>query len=151
MKYVVRHKYYVFMECCKLGIPLTGAFHDIHKFTPGEMLGFEVYDDDLSILEDGIFRPAALATKRADRAWFIHKRLSKHHWQYWVMPDEDIPGRLVISEMPMRYRKEMLADWRGAASAMGNDVNKWYKKFRSNLIMGPKTRAWIDERMNYVE
>ena len=150
LKYVVKHKYYVFIECCKLGIPVLGALHDLHKFTYSEIKGFENYDEDLFILDAaGIFHLAKFATKRADRAWAIHKRVSKHHWQYWVMPDEDIPGRILVSEMPMKYRKEMLADWRGAAKASGNEVGKWYEKFRDRIILGPKTRDWIDERMNY--
>ena len=34
--YVLRHKWYVFIECCKLGIPVRGLVHDLSKFRPSE-------------------------------------------------------------------------------------------------------------------
>ena len=35
--YVIRHKWFVFVECLKIGVPLWGALiHDWQKFTPAE-------------------------------------------------------------------------------------------------------------------
>lgn len=34
--YVVRHKYWVFLACCRRGVPLQGIVHDYSKFFPSE-------------------------------------------------------------------------------------------------------------------
>jgi hypothetical protein len=40
LKYVIRHKWYVFLECCNLGIPFRGIFHDLSKFLPDEFFPY---------------------------------------------------------------------------------------------------------------
>lgn len=36
LKYLIRHRWYVFLECCKLGIPWRGIVHNLSKFLPSE-------------------------------------------------------------------------------------------------------------------
>ena len=40
LKYVIRHKYFVFLESCKLGIPIRGFVHDTSKFFPDEFFPY---------------------------------------------------------------------------------------------------------------
>ena len=50
--------------------------------------------------------------------------------------------------MPDRYRREMLADWRGAGRAYGNpDTRKWYEKHKHKIIIHAETRAWIESQL----
>ena len=37
-KRILRHKYFVFKYCCKLGIPWQGITHDLSKFSPTEFI-----------------------------------------------------------------------------------------------------------------
>jgi hypothetical protein len=48
--------------------------------------------------------------------------------------------------MPDRYRREMLADWRGAGRAISgkDDTLAWYMKNRKRLMLHPDTRNWIE-------
>ena len=41
--YIIRHKWYVFIECCKLGIIWRGIWHDWHKFLPGEFFPYAIH------------------------------------------------------------------------------------------------------------
>ena len=43
LKYVLRHKWYVLIECVRLGIIWQGLWHDWHKFLPSEWFPYARY------------------------------------------------------------------------------------------------------------
>ena len=63
------------------------------------------------------------------------------------LPKDD--GGVEILPMPDKYRKEMLADWRGAGRAQGygDNTNEWYKVNRNKMQLHPETRAWIEYQL----
>lgn len=62
--------------------------------------------------------------------------------------EESLMNTPVCLDIPMRYRKELLADWRGAGRATGKpDTPAWYKANRYNIFLHPNTRAWIEEQL----
>jgi len=147
LSYILRHKWYVFLECRKLGIPWTGVTHDLSKFRPSEFFPY---------VNHFYGRPCVPYNKKDDyvadvafdTAWLHHQRRNPHHWQYWLLTnDEDLPCTL---EMPMRYRKEMLADWRGAHKAQGGkDLVAWYTYNQSSIELASNTKRWIQNEMRY--
>ena len=142
--YVLRHKWYVFMECCKLGIPVQGIVHDLSKFLPREwkpyawsFYGHWKYKD----------RPPWLV-ESFDVAWLHHQKRNPHHWQYWLLVQDDDLDKVL--SMPDKYRKEMLADWYGAGKAMGNpDTKSWFlkRKERWQQRLHPDTQKWIEYQL----
>jgi hypothetical protein len=77
-----------------------------------------------------------------DFAWLLHQKRNRHHWQWWVLPEDD--GNIKAFDIPLRYRKEMLADWRGAGRALGTpDTCAWYEKNKDKMMLRPGTRDWI--------
>lgn len=78
LKKVLLHKYYVFIECCKLGIPWLGIIHDLSKFLPCEFFAYARYFHGSN--------PRSAENKPAfDVAWLHHQKSNKHHWQYWIL------------------------------------------------------------------
>ena len=150
--------WFVFVECCRLGIPWLGVVHDLSKFSPAEFLYYarnfygEWPDQDspdvrASFLGAGV----TLRTKQDvkcdfDFAWLHHQNTNKHHPEYWQLrarhrPLEELP-------MPDRYRREMLADWIGAGRAYQNpDTRGWYFLNRKSIKLHPDTRAWVEEQL----
>jgi hypothetical protein len=58
--------------------------------------------------------------------------------------------QIVILEMPERYRREMLADWRGAGLAQGTpNTLAWYSVRGKRLPLGPETRTWVERTLGY--
>lgn len=149
--YVLKHKWFTFLECIKLGVPILGIVHDWSKFLPGEWFPYvhSFYNPDGSKKDirdaSGYFDPTALGIE-FDRAWLHHQHLNKHHWQHWVLiKDED---KDVVLEMPLVYAKEMLADWKGAGKAQGNlDTWDWYLKHRTKMKLHPETKKWIEKQL----
>lgn len=79
LKYVVRHKYFVFRACMKIGVPFwIAVFHDWDKFLPDEWFAyvhtFYAPDGTKQYKESVDFA----------HAWMLHQHRNKHHWQYWL-------------------------------------------------------------------
>jgi len=150
LSYVLRHKWFVFLECLKIGVPLWIAiFHDWDKFLPDEFIPYARYfyapDGSKTVRRNptGYYKPTDTGDQAFDYAWFLHQKRNKHHWQSWTMAD-DTSGVKVLP-MPDVYRREMLADWRGAGRAQGTpDTAAWYAANKGKLQLHPDTRDWIE-------
>lgn len=141
LQYVLKHKWYVFLECVKLGVPFWRALiHDWQKFTPAEWGPYR----QRFFVERGNDTESKSVKKNFKRAWLHHLHHGPHHWEYWLLKDGD---DTVALEMPDRYRREMLADWNGAGLAINgiNDTEKFYEKRKDKIILHEKTREWIEE------
>ncbi len=154
-RYVFRHKWFVFVECCRLGIPWLGLIHDWSKFLPSEWFPYARFfheaDGTLRQRRDktGYYRPTNTGDQAFDRAIFLHLgRRNKHHWQAWAMVDS--VAVVTVFPVPDRYRREMLADWRGAARAQGlprESVSLWWDHNGLKMKLHHETRAWVDARL----
>jgi len=167
LKYLVKHKWYVFVECCRLGIPIQGIMHDLSKFRLSEFISYaqHFYGNYLSIYDvhrmltydkslSGKQQVYLFGTKPEEKveedfnySWMLHQNRNKHHWQYWVLIRDE--GGLVAVDMPLKYRKEMFADWVGAGRAQGHgdDVINWYRRNEDKILLHDRTESWIDLRI----
>lgn len=147
--YVVKHKWFVLLA----GLHLQSRgwdelslrqliLHDWSKFRPSEWLP---YAEWFNGFRGGSWyeAPATLGkyVRKADfdRAWLFHQRRNLHHWQAWVLREDD--GGTVPLEMPLCFVLEMIADWRGAGRAITgrDDVEEWYHRTKSGRLLHPKT------------
>ena len=159
LKSQLRHKWFVFVECCRLGIPWLGIIHDLSKFSPAEWRGYAryFYGDYPEWATMGAWGKSYYTgpTKESvgrdfDVAWLHHQHRNKHHWQRWLLTLDSArsDGKLFALPMPDKYRREMLADWRGAGRAYGNpDTAGWYMENRDGMTLHERTRAWIENAL----
>jgi hypothetical protein len=162
LKSQVRHHWFVFVECCKLGIPWLGIVHDLSKFSPSEWRGYARYfyggypDEDAMGVWGWTYYTGPTKQSVAhdfDVAWLHHQHRNKHHWQRWLLTLDSArgDGKLFPLPMPDRYRREMLADWRGAGRAYGNsNTAEWYRQNREQIQLHPETRQWIEKQLGIV-
>jgi len=164
LKSLLKHKWYVFVECCKLGIPVMGIIHDWSKFMPVEFIAYaRKFYGEYPTKEQAIRRYpyGTISTQESvkedfDIAWNHHQKLNKHHWQYWVIVFDSELEKVKCLNVPEIYRKEMLADWIGAGRAYGKqeqnnnnpDTQQWYLDNRDKLILHPETRQWIETQLH---
>lgn len=158
--YVLRHKWFVFLWCCRLGIPLAGLTHDLSKFRPSEWFPYVDYfyggewpsrhHPHVNYVYGNRYT-RDWVRGRFNAAWNHHQKRNPHHWQYWVLLEDS--GNIIMLNMPMRYRKEMLADWRGASTAItGKDNTKrWYAENKEKMAIHPEVRLWIEQQLGLVE
>ena len=152
LSYVLRHKWYVMIECMKYGLILEAIVHDISKFYPSEFLPYanHFYGSASNISkgrdETGYYKPTDTGDAEFDFAWLLHQKRNKHHWQWWCVPEEY--GGLKAYDMPLKYLKEMVADWRGAGKAQNKpDTLKWYLSNKEKMTLSPDSRLWIEDEL----
>lgn len=163
LRYVLRHKWYVFIYGWQLGISWLALLHDNSKFRPSEWFPYCEFFygpkrrpfSEASVYGKTYFwgiewRRSKEGVKEAfDMAWLLHQKRNKHHWQWWLLTnDQDAPR---VFPMPDRYRREMLADWKGAGRAINGreDALGWYRQNRDRMTLHEDTRAWIERELGY--
>lgn len=150
LKYLVRHKRFVYREGRKLRLGRWQLLvHDISKFLPDEWGPYVNYfyrSPEAKQRWASKGRYADTGDAAFDLAWLKHQKRNRHHYQWWILPQDD--GTTKLLEMPCRFRKEMLADWRGAGAALGKpDTAAWYRGQKDNMHLAPETRAWVEEQL----
>jgi hypothetical protein len=151
LKYTIRHKYYVLIECIKEGIIIRGIIHDWDKFLP---LNFSAYANYF-FEKDGSRKKVSKNNVPETDPFYIalnnHQNNNDHHLQYWVELMND--GNTKVNHMSLDAMKELICDWKGAglATGTGGEDNplSWYKKNRDGMIMHTMTRNYIEMRIGY--
>lgn len=139
-KYVWNHKRFVFRAGRPLGVSLWRLIvHDWSKLPGfGEWSAYAAY----------FYGGTKTAEVRAafNRAWLGHLRRQDHHWQYWLLQQDD--GIVLALPMPDQCRRELLADWRGAGLAQGSpDTAAWYRPRAAHIHLHHETRDWIEAQL----
>lgn len=138
LKYILRHKWFVFVAAYQMGIPWLGIIHDWSKFTPGEWFPYvkRFYGAGNSFDE-------AMQDIAYQYAWNHHQKHNKHHWEYWRLVRSN--GETTPLPMPDRYRREMLADWVGMGQTLGKPkIWEWYEENREIIQLHPDTREQVE-------
>lgn len=148
LKYLLKHKWYVAIECWKCGLYIHAFTHDLSKFRPSEWFPYVEYfygkTNDLKQTEPDDYRywTARMPVERAfDFSWLKHQKRNKHHWQYWVLHEDS--GALKTLPLPYNILLQMACDWIGASKAIrGKDASpvEWYTKVKDNTIMNDESR-----------
>lgn len=142
-KYVMRHKWFVFIACRKVGgVSLwRSIIHDWHKFLPSEWFAYATafYNPDGSnrYKESWEF----------EHAWNLHQKRGKHHWQHWLLTWDR--GETIPVDMSKHFVAEMLADWWGAGRTITGqwDAQSWYEKNKDVIILSEGTRMYLEMLM----
>jgi hypothetical protein len=154
-RYVVAHKYHVLRASLRLGIPLRGLLHDLSKFRPDEWGPYsEYYYGEYPQSHDEIQRglPPQNVVIRYWDANRRHFNRNSHHWQHWILFQEDAVKAMPI---PLPVLKEMLADWysfavcHGAVDGWKASLKHW-QAHQDNILMYPDSKKWIDDNLRYL-
>ena len=153
LKYVLLHKWYVFVEAMKLGLVWHAMTHDLSKFSRAEFVPYALwfnstlgckYDPDdeyhgeLKIIAD---KKHYNLEDRFNSAWNHHQKKNKHHWDYWVTAT----GTPVI--MPGKYIMQMIIDWEamGKTKTYGDTAELYYKRCSDKMKLHPSTIDLLDD------
>ena len=142
IKTILIHKYYVFIYCCKLGIPYQGIIHDLSKFSPTEL------KESIKFYQKGKSSPIPIIKQQNgfSLAWQHHKGRNKHHYEYWT--DNYDNGTTTI-KMPYKYVLELVADYLAAAKTYNGknftiqqEIN-WWNQNKNNKLIHKETKLLI--------
>lgn len=114
--------------------------------------------------------------KDFDFAWLHHLRNNPHHWQHWVLIDDDgefDAGQYKIKalDIPDNYILEMIADWwsfswnkhyeilnenqlsqEDSSRTVGLDeIFKWYSDHRVQMVLSDLTRTKVEMLLDEIK
>lgn len=134
LRYLILHKWHVGRACFRNGLYWQGIIHDWSKFLPSEWVAYAdfFYGDDIKDRD------------AFDRAWLLHQHRNPHHWQHWVLRNDN--GTEVALAMPSKYALEMVCDWEGAGMVIAGtrDWPAWFEKNRGKMKLNPNTTLAIE-------
>jgi len=112
------------------------------------------YDNEEYDAYDGYFYLGVHDDDAYNRAWLHHIHNNPHHWQYWLLVNDDgtwgDPDKFNALEIPKVYVVEMLADWWSFSWTSGNltEVFDWYEGHKDGMILHDETRAYLERLLD---
>lgn len=84
--------------------------------------------------------------KEFNLAWLRHIHRNPHHWQHWVLFNDDTKITHAI-EMPQNYALEMLCDWWSFSwrNYEPDRIFEWWDRHENKMILHPKTQRLIND------
>ena len=121
--------------------------HDQSKYTNDEYPAYDLYfygnNRSFKVVQDFNY------------AWLHHIHNNPHHWQYWVLIEDDpkTDKRAIGLKMPLKYVFEMIADWWSFSWRSGNlsEIFDWYQKHKEKIIMHDNTRKHIEGILDQIK
>lgn len=112
--------------------------HDYSKFDKEEYDAYDAYfyggNRSYHVVRD--FR----------RAWLRHIHHNPHHWQYWVLINDDPNEGEILLDMEYNYIIEMICDWWAFSWAKDNlyEIFNWYDKHKDYMKLSEYTRRTVE-------
>lgn len=81
------------------------------------------------------------------RAWLKHIHRNPHHWQHWILINDDPNEEETILEMPFNYIVEMICDWWSFSWQKGDlsTIFDWYDEHKDHIKLGNKTKETVED------
>ena len=86
-------------------------------------------------------------------AWLNHLHRNPHHWQYWILINDDPELGEIIMDMPINYIIEMICDWWAFSWDKGDlmEMFKWYDERKSYIKLSEKTRKELESILGMIK
>lgn len=118
--------------------------HDQSKYEPEEYDAYDRYfygdlKDEKCISE-------------FQQAWLHHIHNNPHHWQHWILINDDPDEGEIILDMPLQYIIEMVCDWWAFSWSKGNlyEIFSWYDKYKIYMKLSENTRSTVEDILNKI-
>lgn len=113
-----------------------------HDFTKDNKDEYEAYD---KYFYGGNRSYAVVQDFR--RAWLTHIHKNPHHWQHWVLINDDPEEGTIVMDMPYIYIVEMICDWWAFSWSKGDlkEIFAWYEKHEKYMKLSDATRKSVND------
>lgn len=80
-------------------------------------------------------------------AWLKHIHKNPHHWQHWILINDNPNEGEIVLDMPYNYILEMICDWWAFSWKNGNlyEIFKWYDEHKDYMKLSDKTRKTVND------
>lgn len=119
-----------------------------HDYSKDDPLEYNAYDAYFY----GNNRSHAVV-QRFNYAWLMHIHRNGHHWQHWVLINDDPGEGETVLEMPHNCVIEMICDWWAFSWGKGNlyEIFDWYAAHKDYIKLHPKSRDYVDYALEQIK
>lgn len=112
--------------------------HDASKTDPEEYDAYDAYFY-------GNNRSYAVV-QNFNKAWLRHIHNNPHHWQHWILINDEPKEGMVVIDMPYIYIVEMICDWWSFSWTKGdlNEIFGWYEDRKDYMKLSANTRISVE-------
>lgn len=110
------------------------------------------YEEEYQAYDDYFYGTKTQEVKEAfDLAWLHHQHTNPHHWQHWLLQEDDGAKRAL--EMPKEYVIEMVADWWAFSwkAEKLTEIFEWYSKNKGKMILHNNTQKFVEEILDLLK
>lgn len=88
-----------------------------------------------------------------NKAWLHHIHNNPHHWQYWILINDDPDKAEVILDMPDEYIIEMICDWWSFSWKQNNlrEIFNWYDEHSPYMKLSDNTRHIVENILKNID
>ena len=118
--------------------------HDASKWIGDEFRAYDAYfyggNKSFKVVEDFNY------------AWLTHIHRNPHHWQYWVLINDDPDKGEIILDMPYNYIIEMICDWWAFSWVNENlyEIFDWYEEHKAYMKLSNNTRKTVENILSEI-
>ena len=119
--------------------------HQIQYMHDGSKWGAEEFGPYDEYFYGG--KKTAGVKRKFNLAWLHHIHNNPHHWQHWILHNDEPGEGMVILDMPHNYIIEMICDWWAFSWAKGNlyEIFNWYDAHKDYMKLSDKTRETVND------
>lgn len=124
---------------------LTCIAHDASKTNPDEYEAYDAYfyggNRSFGVVEE------------FNKAWLKHIHRNPHHWQHWVLINDDPENGEIVLDMPYEYVIEMICDWWSFSFRQGNlrEIFKWWEEHEKYIKLNKSTRKVVVDILAHIK
>lgn len=124
---------------------LIGIDHDDSKYEKDEYDAYNAYFYGKDRSKDVI--------TNFNKAWLKHIHRNPHHWQHWVLINDEPNEGMICIPMPRNYLIEMICDWWSFSWAKGNlfEIFEWYAQHKDHIKLHPETRKEMEKILEAIK
>lgn len=86
-------------------------------------------------------------------AWLHHIHTNPHHWQHWVLINDDSDIGIQALDIPNSFIIEMICDWWSFSWTKENlfEIFEWYDSHKNYMMLSEKTRRFVESYLEKIK
>ena len=112
--------------------------HDVSKTDPEEYDAYDAYFYGNN--------RSYLVVQNFNKAWLRHIHNNPHHWQHWILINDEPKEGMVVIDMPYIYVVEMICDWWSFSWKKGDlkEIFGWYEDRKDYMKLSANTLRSVE-------
>lgn len=126
---------------------LTGMYDYERQITAAHDQSKSDWDEYMAYDEYFYGKDQSFYTKQEfNKAWLRHIHKNPHHWQHYILVNDDPKEAEVILDMPYNFIIEMICDWWSFSFKQNKlgEIFNWYNDHKQYMKLSDATRVIVE-------